>query len=1055
MKRLTFSLLFLVMAVAAFGSWSWAVCPEAPYDNGLCDTLKVTCYNCTQPDTGAFYYIQFPMFITHDVPDPLVDSIAAMVIPMCYTKLTNPTQYCSLTTYWNRISWNPTNLPRSIFRHLPSNDNPQIHNWMMDLYDAGNEQEWDTFVLDLDGTSHFWLSMIPTGAPDQRVGDINNTLMVTMTMRVQDTMHVSIDTCFWPPSSQMAFSRIDSKTYVPRLNLPHTYWIGPPRLQVLSPNGGESWAQGSSHDITWLSENFEGGNVKIEYSTNHGVAWNPITPSTTNNGLFTWNPIPNTPSDSCLVRITNAADTIPHDVSDSLFSIIAPDFSIAVTPDTRTVVAGDSADYIVSLAALNDFSNSVTLSMSVMESSTGISSVFSDNPVTPPATPAMKVMTTGATVPSTYHLIVTGTYSSLVHKDTVTLIVTPAPNFTIDAIPDTQVVIVGDSVNYKVFLEALNGFSNPCSLKTSTLPGGVSAEFSVNPITPASPPDTSVMKIRTTPGVTQAGTYQITITATEQTKITKSTDVYLVVKIPDFTLDATPETLAVRQGEQGDYHVSLTALNGFSSSCSLSVAGLPADVNGVFKKTTLIPPDVDTLTITAGLSAEVKKDTLVITGTQISAKGTALVHSDTVILDVRSQKDFDLAVKPETLQVPLGETSSYKIKLTSISGFSSPCSLSVSGFPSEVQGSFVSPVIIPTDSTTLNVTASCNAQVSITPWMLIITAAEKNGSKAIEHSQQVWLKVTATTKDFVMAVQPDTQKVIVNDSTIYNITIHRHQCFILPCSLSVESGLPGGATYYFTPSIIPQSDSTSKLVIQSGTGPAGIYNPVIKGKQTMIPVKKTVSMIVQDFDVNSSPDSAIITQGQSAGFNITVTSLFGFAEHCTLMVSNLPNNSNGTFDKNTLIPTDNAFFNIFTQPDIVPGRYEITITAQRMMAKSTALEHSHIIVLKVNESSDVETGTDNPNAPKTFTLFQNQPNPFNPTTQISYYLPKACHAKLTVYNVLGQSVRVLFNGYQEAGMQNVTWDGKNSNGVDLSSGIYFYRLQAGDFNQTKKMSLMK
>ncbi|HEX7400766.1 MAG TPA: hypothetical protein VF369_01185, partial [candidate division Zixibacteria bacterium] len=83
---------------------------------------------------------------------------------------------------------------------------------------------------------------------------------------------------------------------MPRLNLPHTYWIGPPRLQVLSPNGGEQWTRGSSHNITWLAENFEGGTLKIEYSTNNGSNWTTVIASTANNGSYTWNPIPNTPS---------------------------------------------------------------------------------------------------------------------------------------------------------------------------------------------------------------------------------------------------------------------------------------------------------------------------------------------------------------------------------------------------------------------------------------------------------------------------------------------------------------------------------------------------------------------------------------------------------------------------------------------------------------------------------------------------------------------------------------------------------------------------------------
>ena len=1049
MKRLTFSLLFLVMAVVVLGNWSWAACPEAPLDNGNCDTLKVTCPDAIQTGAGP-YLVRFPMWITHDVPDSSIDSIAAMVIPLCYTN-TNPTAYCSVGSYWNRILW--SQLHRSIFRDLVVGTDTSF-NWMMALYNLEEGAEWDGIILDLNstpGSSHYWLTLIPSGAPDQRVGDINNVLMLTMTMTIQDTMHVSVDSCFWPPSSQMAFSRSDSKTYVPRLNLPHTFWIGPPRLQVLSPNGGESWAQGTLHNITWLSENFDGGTVKIELSTNNGGAWSTVAASTPDTGAYPWT-VPNSPSTLCLIRITNTGGATPTDQSDAVFSIIAPDFSIAATPDTQTVQAGDSTNYTVSLAALNGFSNPVALSMSVIESSTGISSVFSSNPVTPPATPTMKVRTTGATVPATYHLIVTGIYSSLVHKDTVTLIVNPAPNFTITANPDTQKVIAGHGTTYNVILLSQNGFSSPCTLTTSGLPAGAAANFDVNPATPS---DTSIMSVSTTLGVTPAGTFKITITATQQTKIQKSTDVYLVVKIPNFTIDATPETLAVRQGEQGNYNVALDTIYGFSSACTLTVSGLPANVTGVFTPPKLTPPGAATLAITAGITATPGKYPLYVYGTQLSAKGTVLAHSDTVILDLRSQKDFELAVAPETLQVELGEDSSYKVKLTSISGFDSPCSLSVSGIPDNATGSFDSHILTPTDSTLLRIMVSCNLNTSsVTPNTLIVKATEL-AVKGIQKTKQVYLFINQGSQGFTFATSPDSQSAVVGDSVIYQILIRRTACFTLACSLFVESGLPGGASYYFSPQVIPSSDSTSKLVVNSGTAPAGISKLMVTGRAGAKTAKDTLPLVLQDFDVSSSPDTAFITQGQSAGYNITVNSLFGFAERCTLMVSGLPNNSSGVFDKNTLIPTDNSFFNIYTEPGTDSGWYDITITAGRMTAKSTVLEHSHIIVLRVNESSDVETGLDNPNAPKTFTLFQNQPNPFNPTTQISYYLPRASHAKLTVYNVLGQSVRVLYDGYQEGGMQTVTWDGKNSDGVDLSSGIYFYRLQAGDFNQTKKMSLMK
>jgi len=89
-------------------------------------------------------------------------------------------------------------------------------------------------------------------------------------------------------------------------------------------------------------------------------------------------------------------------------------------------------------------------------------------------------------------------------------------------------------------------------------------------------------------------------------------------------------------------------------------------------------------------------------------------------------------------------------------------------------------------------------------------------------------------------------------------------------------------------------------------------------------------------------------------------------------------------------------------------------------------------------------------APKQFALEQNYPNPFNPTTTISYQLPVASQVSLKVYDVLGREVMTLVNGKQEAGVYNLSL-----NGATLSSGIYFYRLQSGNFVQTKKMMLVK
>jgi len=95
------------------------------------------------------------------------------------------------------------------------------------------------------------------------------------------------------------------------------------------------------------------------------------------------------------------------------------------------------------------------------------------------------------------------------------------------------------------------------------------------------------------------------------------------------------------------------------------------------------------------------------------------------------------------------------------------------------------------------------------------------------------------------------------------------------------------------------------------------------------------------------------------------------------------------------------------------------------------------------------------NLPLTGFQLQNHPNPFNPTTEINFALPKACDATLEVYNITGQKVATLVDGTLEAGEHTVQWDSRDQSGVSVASGIYLYRLTAGEFRDTKKMILLK
>jgi len=102
-------------------------------------------------------------------------------------------------------------------------------------------------------------------------------------------------------------------------------------------------------------------------------------------------------------------------------------------------------------------------------------------------------------------------------------------------------------------------------------------------------------------------------------------------------------------------------------------------------------------------------------------------------------------------------------------------------------------------------------------------------------------------------------------------------------------------------------------------------------------------------------------------------------------------------------------------------------------------------------------GVDNNNhhLPRDYELFNNHPNPFNPTTTLSYALPKDGLVKISIYDLLGKEIRTLINNKETAGYKSIQWNALNNNGTSVSAGLYLYRIEASNFVKTKKMLLLK
>lgn len=137
-----------------------------------------------------------------------------------------------------------------------------------------------------------------------------------------------------------------------------------------------------------------------------------------------------------------------------------------------------------------------------------------------------------------------------------------------------------------------------------------------------------------------------------------------------------------------------------------------------------------------------------------------------------------------------------------------------------------------------------------------------------------------------------------------------------------------------------------------------------------------------------------------------------------------------------------------------------TLTGLGTLIGSTNVAGLQAMAMRTDSSGSVGVVERVPTGiPETFSLKQNYPNPFNPTTQIRYGLPVQSRVAVTVYNIMGQEVARLYEGAQTAGYHEVVWNGMNSKGGSVASGIYLYKLEANGegrtFTELKKMLLLK
>jgi hypothetical protein len=252
-----------------------------------------------------------------------------------------------------------------------------------------------------------------------------------------------------------------------------------------------------------------------------------------------------TPAGSPVLTLTGTSGSLTHSAAATLVVNLVPlaDFTIAATPGSQTVTAGNSTTYAVAVNAINAFAGTVALSAAGLPA--GATASFSPAAITGSGNSNMTVTTTGSTPAGTVTLSLKGTSGSLTHSAAATLVVSAAPvaDFTIAATPGSQTVTAGNPATYAVAVNAVNAFAGTVALSVTGLPAGATASFSPASIAGSG---SSTMTVNTT-GSTPAGTVSLSLKGTSGS-LTHSAAATLIVNAAP-----TSNTLSVTNfGARGD-----------------------------------------------------------------------------------------------------------------------------------------------------------------------------------------------------------------------------------------------------------------------------------------------------------------------------------------------------------------------------------------------------------------------------------------------------------------------------------------------------------------------
>jgi subtilase family serine protease len=589
--------------------------------------------------------------------------------------------------------------------------------------------------------------------------------------------------------------------------------------------------------------------------------------------------------------------------------VTAPNFALSASATSLSVAPGASGSVSLTVTPQNGFNSAVALSVSGLP--TGVTATFTPATISGAGTSALKLTAASTTAAGSHTLTLTGTSGSLKQTATVSLVVS-VPSLAITASLSSLTLPVSTSASLTV-TATQNGVTSAFSV--TGLPSGVTAVFSP---TTLSASGTTTLNFTAGPTVT-GGTYPLTITGAGG-GLTSKASVSLVIPSASFTLAAAATSVSVMAGNTGQVGLTITPQNGFKSTITLSVAGVPAGVSAPFAPGTTSGAFILSLMVTS----QTNPGTYPIT---ISASGGGITKTVSVNLVVTPAPTCALASNPASLTLSAGLSGTAQLSCGSPTGtFSGPLAVTVSGAPTGMTAQLSAGTLTP--GSTINLNISSIISLAGGTRTLAVTVSGSGFTRTLNIPvtivAQNTLTLTASQMQYNMAPGATSQ---------VTLTTLALGAFNSPVAFTTASNA-SGLTVSLSKNSLPAPGSGLIVATITAASNLSLGNYVVQVTAIGGNVNETAYIGVQiangpgfTFTVNTS---ALTIHPGSSGSFITSSGNYtgGFSGQMSVTVTGLPTGANyGVTGANAANNLVNITYGITAASTTPVGTYPVTITA--------------------------------------------------------------------------------------------------------------------------------